>query len=135
MSQPKQLTFRPYARLLTMLGEQLIKDERVALVELIKNAYDADADWVKVSFEGFSDSWKASEKSRIVIEDNGTGMTESIIRDAWMNPASFSKKNLPHLSGCAKSMAFPSCRGSSSAWLLNSTISRTGAAVPFSRKR
>ena len=94
MLQPKQLKFRPYARLLTMLGEQLIKDERVALVELIKNAYDADADWVKVSFEGFSDSWKASEKSRIVIEDNGTGMTESIIRDAWMNPASFSKKNL-----------------------------------------
>ena len=94
MLQPKQLKFRPYARLLTMLGEQLIKDERVALVELIKNAYDADADWVKVSFEGFSDSWKASEKSRIVIEDNGTGMTEGIIRDAWMNPASFSKKNL-----------------------------------------
>ena len=44
------LSFKPYARLLTMLGDQLITNERVALVEIIKNAYDADADWVKVTF-------------------------------------------------------------------------------------
>ena len=50
MKQGK-LPIRPYARLLTMLGEQLIKDERIALVELIKNSYDADADWVKVSLK------------------------------------------------------------------------------------
>ena len=47
------LKIRPYARLLTMLGEQLIRDEQIALAELIKNGYDADADWVKVSFIGF----------------------------------------------------------------------------------
>ena len=34
------LKIRPYARLLTMLGEQLIKDEQIALAELIKNGYD-----------------------------------------------------------------------------------------------
>ena len=45
------LSIRPYARLLTMLGEQLLKNERVALVELIKNAYDADAGTVDVEFE------------------------------------------------------------------------------------
>ena len=49
----KPLKFRPYARLLTMLGDQLIKNERIALVELIKNSYDADASWVKVTFKGF----------------------------------------------------------------------------------
>ena len=38
-----ELSIRPYARLLTMLGDQLIKNERIALLELIKNAYDADA--------------------------------------------------------------------------------------------
>ena len=37
----ERLPLRPYARLLTMLGDQLIRNERVALVELIKNAYDA----------------------------------------------------------------------------------------------
>ena len=48
----ENLTFKPYARLLTMLGDQLIKNERIALVEIIKNAYDADASWVKVTFSG-----------------------------------------------------------------------------------
>ena len=33
----KKLNIRPYARLLTMLGEQLIKNEQIALAELIKN--------------------------------------------------------------------------------------------------
>jgi HSP90 family molecular chaperone len=49
----KTFKIRPYARLLTMLGEQLIKNEQIALAELIKNAYDADADWVKVNFIDF----------------------------------------------------------------------------------
>lgn len=50
----ERLKIRPYARLLTMLGDQLIKNEQIAVIELIKNSYDADADWVKVSFENFS---------------------------------------------------------------------------------
>ena len=37
---PEKLHIRPYARLLTMLGDQLIRNERIALIELIKNAYD-----------------------------------------------------------------------------------------------
>ena len=50
MTQPQRLFFKPHARLLTMLGDQLIRNERIALVEVIKNAYDADASWVKVTF-------------------------------------------------------------------------------------
>ena len=38
MSEPKYLKIRPYARLLTMLGDQLIRNERIALIELIKNS-------------------------------------------------------------------------------------------------
>ena len=85
--KPEKLPIRPYARLLSMLGEQLIRNERVALVELIKNSYDADADWVEVRFENFNDDMSASERSRIVIEDNGSGMTPDEIRKSWMNPA------------------------------------------------
>ncbi|SHH10364.1 sensor histidine kinase [Massilia sp. CF038] len=83
----KKLKFRPYARLLTMLGDQLIKNERIALVEIIKNSYDADASWVKVTFEGFDPDFGANSTSRIIIEDDGIGMTESIIEDHWVNPA------------------------------------------------
>ncbi len=86
--RPEKLSIRPYARLLTMLGEQLIKNEKIALVELIKNSYDADADWVQVRFENFNDDMSANENSSIVIKDNGHGMTYEDIRDSWMNPAS-----------------------------------------------
>lgn len=92
MSTSKVLTIRPYARLLTMLGEQLIKNERIALVELIKNAYDADASWVKVSFIDFDDNFEAGPNSKIIIEDNGQGMTSEIIEKHWLNPATPEKK-------------------------------------------
>ncbi|MDR0613315.1 MAG: ATP-binding protein [Dysgonamonadaceae bacterium] len=88
----KAFKIRPYARLLTMLGEQLIKNEQIALAELIKNAYDADADWVKISFVGFSEKFEKSPESKIIIEDNGCGMTLDVIEKNWMNPATPNKK-------------------------------------------
>ena len=85
------LSIRPYARLLTMLGEQLLKNERVALVELIKNSYDADADRVDVEFERFEEDMTTKPESRIVVRDNGCGMTLDTVRKDWMNPATPSK--------------------------------------------
>ena len=81
-----------------MLGEQLITNEQIALAELIKNSYDADADWVKVCFEGFEydlekNIIKALPQSKIIIEDNGCGMTLDIIKNSWMNPATPNKKS------------------------------------------
>lgn len=98
MLMDKTLKIRPYARLLTMLGEQLIKNEQIALAELIKNSYDADADWVKVSFVdfGYDENKKEIFKtadSKIIVEDNGCGMTMDIIEDSWMNPATPNKKS------------------------------------------
>ena len=85
------LKLRPYARLLTMLGDQLIKNERIALVELIKNAYDADADRVEVRFEDFKPDLTHAADSRIVVRDNGAGMTPDVVRNEWMNPAAPTK--------------------------------------------
>ncbi len=83
----EKLTIRPYARLITMLGEQLIKNEVIALVELIKNSYDADATWVKVSFLDFNADFSLKPTSKIIIEDDGCGMDENILRRHWLNPA------------------------------------------------
>ena len=87
MSSIEELKIRPYARLLTMLGEQLIKNERIALIELIKNSYDADADWAKVSLVNFGENYSINSDSKIVIEDNGNGMSADIIKKHWINPA------------------------------------------------
>ncbi len=89
----EQLKIKPYARLLTMLGDQLIKNELIALTELIKNAYDADAEWVKVSFMNFKDDYSATANSKIVIEDDGCGMNKEIILNHWLNPATPDKYN------------------------------------------
>ena len=39
----KKAFFKPNARLLLHLGDELIRNESVAILELVKNAYDADA--------------------------------------------------------------------------------------------
>ena len=74
-----------------MLGDQLIKNEQIALIELIKNSYDADADWVKVSFENFGNNLEVLASSKIIIEDNGEGMSLNTIEKSWMNPATPNK--------------------------------------------
>lgn len=81
------LTIKPYARLITMLGDQLIKNELIALVEIIKNSYDADASWVKVTFKDFEEDFSVTPSSKIIIEDDGCGMDENIIKKHWLNPA------------------------------------------------
>ena len=88
-----KISIRPYARLLTMLGDQLIKNEQIAVLELIKNSYDADAEWVLLSFENFNSDGTTRADSKIIIEDNGEGMTKEIIETAWMSPATPNKSS------------------------------------------
>ena len=84
------LIFKPRARLILQLGEQLIRNESIALLELIKNAYDADASQVKVIMKNLT----TPDKGLIIIEDDGVGMTEDIIKNVWMEPGSDYKENL-----------------------------------------
>jgi signal transduction histidine kinase len=75
---------RARARLISLIGEDLISDEPVALVELVKNAYDADASSVTVRFEG-------TPPSRIVVEDDGHGMDLKTVLQTWFEPGTPSK--------------------------------------------
>jgi len=76
-------TFRPRARLLSLLGEQLISDQAVGLIELVKNSYDADATRVEVAILGLS----TAESTRIEVRDNGIGMSRVDIEEKWLSPA------------------------------------------------
>lgn len=67
--------FRPRARLMLELGEQLIKNESVAMLELIKNSYDAFARNVNVRLDNIDDC----DAGLIVIEDDGIGMTKETV--------------------------------------------------------
>ncbi len=92
MSDPRVVQFTPYARLLTMLGDQLIKNERVALIEIIKNSYDADASWARVTFEDFDAQFQAGANAKIIVEDDGDGMSEETLSEHWASPATPIKK-------------------------------------------
>ena len=74
-SQP----FEPYARLMNIIGDQLITNKIVGVIEVVKNCYDADAENVQVRFFNVQNRGKdylaESERPYIEIEDDGDGMT------------------------------------------------------------
>lgn len=74
------INFKVRARLLEQMGEQLIKSESIALMELIKNSYDADASTCEIEMINIDDP----EKGSIIITDDGTGMDYDILKDVWL---------------------------------------------------
>ena len=86
----KQISFKSRARLMPQIGDQLIKNENIALLELVKNAYDADAPnvWVEM--------WDVDKPKigKIIVKDNGDGMDLSIIENSWMEIGTDNKKKL-----------------------------------------
>ena len=89
------LPFRPYARLMNVIGDQLITDKKVAVIEIIKNSYDADASIVKIRFCNMSNvgynTIPIEDQAYIEIEDNGCGMSLDIIKNVWLRPATPNK--------------------------------------------
>ena len=80
------LSFSVETRVLRELGERLVKQPEVAIVELIKNAYDADAVECVVQYD-----WSR----RIVVTDDGSGMTFDRFANAWMRIGTSSKEDIP----------------------------------------
>lgn len=82
---------RPKARLMRAIGDELISSATVAVSELIKNSYDADATAVLVRFVGPL----TRGEGRVEIVDDGSGMTVDTIRGAWLEPATDFKRRQP----------------------------------------
>ena len=89
-NQAGQLHFAVDCRLLLELGEKLVARKSVALAELVKNAYDADATRVVVRLSNVTGTGGG-----IDIEDNGLGMTLERIAQAWMRIATDDKEQNP----------------------------------------
>jgi signal transduction histidine kinase len=86
-------TFSISPRVLAHLGEDLIKNESIALLELVKNSYDACATECKIEF--ITENNKSNELKEIIITDNGFGMDKEIIENVWLTIGTdFKHKNL-----------------------------------------
>lgn len=98
MKDSDELYFKTNVQLKSIIGKDLINDDNIAILELVKNSFDADAKQVNVKFLnlkknddkviiGFS-----SNTSRLIIQDDGVGMNLDDIEDKWLNIAYSEKK-------------------------------------------
>ncbi|WP_119069186.1 sensor histidine kinase [Aggregatilinea lenta] len=74
-----EIGFSVNARVAMQLGRESISNSIVAILELVKNAYDADADYVNIVF-----SKTGSPDALLIIDDNGHGMTQQQLINNWM---------------------------------------------------
>ena len=94
----KQLHFKTNVQIKSIIGKDLINDDNIAILELVKNSFDADAKRVDISFcnlkhnddshiEQYSD-----KTSRLIIQDDGIGMNSIDLQEKWLNIAYSEKK-------------------------------------------
>jgi hypothetical protein len=80
---------RPAGRHIITIGRDLIKDKYAAIVELVKNAYDADSSICIVSLLPFE---KNNLKGiKVIVKDEGHGMTFDTVVNNWMVPSTNDK--------------------------------------------
>lgn len=77
------MEFRISSELKNIIGKDLIVNDEVAIFELVKNAYDAHATRVDITFA----------KDKIIIQDNGKGMGLKDIEEKWLFVAYSAKKD------------------------------------------
>lgn len=106
MENKVQLRFSTNAKLEKLIGRELITNNIIAIFELIKNSYDAFAHSATITFENFEVSLADLDKkrqrdvvistdvSKIIISDDGIGMSLEEVKTKWMEIGTTSKENL-----------------------------------------
>jgi len=79
--------FKPRARLIRTIGDKLVSGPIAAIVELVKNAHDADSETSIIQLK----SGKESDLKFIEIQDRGEGMSFDTVLNSWMEPATENK--------------------------------------------
>ena len=82
------MKFKVSSALKDHIGKELITNDNVAIFELVKNSYDAGAKNVKIVFKDIR-----SQDQKILIIDNGSGMSKEDLENKWLFLAYSDKKN------------------------------------------
>ncbi|PCJ90418.1 MAG: hypothetical protein COA46_11465 [Porticoccaceae bacterium] len=86
----KKYSFKANVRLKDIIGQGLINNSNIAIIELIKNARDADSESVNIHFSN-ADNMQPS--SNIVVQDFGNGMSHDDVVNKWLNIAYSEKRH------------------------------------------
>ena len=89
LSQPqtKEIFFDSDGKLFKHIGRNQIDSETIALIEIVKNGYDADATEVLIFFDNVN-----RHNGEIIVTDNGHGMTHNQFEEFWMCPGTAHKE-------------------------------------------
>lgn len=89
LNQPitKEIFFDSAGKLFKHIGRNQIDSETIALIEIVKNSYDADAKEVLITFDN-----AAKHNGEIMVTDNGHGMTHNQFEEFWMCPGTAHKE-------------------------------------------
>jgi len=90
MGDSEKLYFKTNVLLKSIIGKDLITDDNIAILELVKNSFDAFSKSVKLIFSGILN--ENEDKSTLVVQDFGKGMNESDLQNKWLNIAYSEKK-------------------------------------------
>ncbi len=85
----EELFFETDAAIITRLGRELVAKQETALIELVKNGFDADATEVNVVLEG------SGSRAALEVRDNGSGMARRELLHGFMRLASDLKVQAP----------------------------------------
>ena len=99
MSESGTYRIRPAGRHILTIGRDLIQDPHAAVIELVKNAYDADSPDVAISFEHTD-----AGEYRITVTDHGHGMTRDTVINKWMVPSTTDKDDREGMSPGGRTM-------------------------------
>lgn len=91
------VNFRTNVLLKSIIGKDLITDDNVAVLELVKNSFDAGSKEVNIIFKNLFHNlnlkdYKKENISEILISDLGSGMSEYDLINKWLNIAYSEKK-------------------------------------------
>ncbi|MBQ9217283.1 MAG: ATP-binding protein [Muribaculaceae bacterium] len=95
----EKLHFKTNVQIKSIIGKDLINDDNIAILELVKNSFDADAKRVDISFCNLKSNDDkgidtfSEDTSRLFIRDDGVGMDLTDITDKWLNIAYSEKKS------------------------------------------
>ena len=88
MPESGSYRIRPAGRHILTIGRDLVQDPHAAVIELVKNAYDADSPNAVIAFERTD-----CGDYRISVADRGHGMTRDTVINKWMVPSTSDKED------------------------------------------
>ena len=97
----EKLHFKVSSGLKDIIGKDLITNELVAIFELVKNGYDADATEINLIINSY--------ENYIIIQDNGKGMNRDDIENKWLFVAHSEKKDSDKVYAGSKGIGRFSC--------------------------